>query len=218
VKLLEFQCRHRYASGFQLDLAFSLDSSVTALLGPSGSGKTTVLEFIAGVRRPQGGRICLGERVLFDSQSNAWLAPEARRIGMVFQDYLLFPHLTVERNLRYGLARRGRLTNVSVDQVAKLLDLDTLLARYPSTLSGGQRQRTALGRALLSGPQLLLMDEPLNAQDSELKSRILDYLERIIDELAVSVLMVTHDTGWVTKLSATCLQLDQGRLVSTAPT
>jgi molybdate transport system ATP-binding protein len=210
VSVLEFQCRHQYRSGFELDLTFALESGVTALVGPSGSGKTTVLEAIAGVFRPQQGRIKLDDRLLFDSQAGIFLPPEQRHLGIVFQDYLLFPHLSIERNLRYGMVRRGN-GRISMDQVVRLLDLDDLLNRYPATLSGGQRQRTALGRALLSSPQLLLMDEPFNAQDAELRSRILEYLERVLHEFAVTILMASHDTDAVNRLSAQCLQLAQGK-------
>ena len=139
MNILEFQCRHRYRSGFDLDAAFSLGAGVTALVGPSGSGKTTILEAIAGVLRPASGRIRLAEMTLFDSAAGTSIPPERRGVGCVFQDYLLFPHMSVQRNLRYGFKRRGT-GKISLEQVAKLLDLGDLLDRYPSTLSGGQRQ------------------------------------------------------------------------------
>jgi molybdate transport system ATP-binding protein len=215
MNILEFQCRHRYRSGFELDVAFALQEGITALLGPSGSGKTTILEAIAGVLRPASGRIRLDDRVLFDSEIETWLPPEERRVGIVFQDYLLFPHMSVERNLRYGMQRRGE-GRIPLEQVARLLDLGDLLERYPVTLSGGQRQRTALGRALLSGPRLLLMDEPLNAQDEELRSRIVDYLERVVHEFNVTTLLVSHDADAVKRLGARCLALANGRLIQPA--
>jgi molybdate transport system ATP-binding protein len=213
---LEFNCRHRYRSGFVLDAAFTADAPITALVGPSGSGKTTILEAIAGVLRPDSGRICLNGRTLVDAQARTWLPPEQRGVGCVFQDYLLFPHLSVERNLRYGMRRRGGPPD-AFDHAVELLELGDLLDRYPATLSGGQRQRTALARALLSGPRLLLMDEPLNAQDAELRSRILNYVERVVQEFSVPALLVSHDADAVTRLQAHCLQVREGRVTRAEP-
>jgi molybdate transport system ATP-binding protein len=217
MSILEFQCRHRYRSGFELDADFTLEPGVTALVGPSGSGKTTILEAIAGVLRPDSGRIRLAEATLFDSAAGTSVPPERRGVGCVFQDYLLFPHMSVQRNLWYGLKRR-RAGKVSLEQVAKLLDIGDLLGRYPSTLSGGQRQRTALGRAILCGPRLLLMDEPLNAQDIELRTRILDYLQRIVYDLAIPTLLVSHDVDAVARLGARCLQVRAGCVTETIAT
>jgi molybdate transport system ATP-binding protein len=215
--ILEFQCRHRYRSGFVLDAAFTLDPGVTALVGPSGSGKTTILEAIAGVLRPDTGRIRLAETTLFDSTAGTWISPERRGLGCVFQDYLLFPHMSVQRNLRYGLRRR-RAGKISLEQVAELLDLGDLLGRYPLTLSGGQRQRTALGRAILCGPRLLLMDEPWGAQDAELRTRILDYLQRIVYDLAIPTLLVSHDVDAVARLGARCLHVCAGCVTESSAT
>lgn len=217
MSILEFHCRHQYSSGFVLDAQFALETRVTALVGPSGGGKTTILETIAGLVRPDRGRIRLEDRTLFDSGIGTSIAPDRRGVGCVFQDYLLFPHMTVERNLRYGLKRRGR-GNISLEQVAELLDLGELLGRYPSTLSGGQRQRTALGRALLSAPRLLLMDEPINAQDAELRTRILEYLHRIVYDFAVPTLLVSHDIDAVQKLGARCLHVHAGHVTETGAT
>jgi molybdate transport system ATP-binding protein len=215
MNFLEFQCRHRYRSGFELEAAFALETGVTALVGPSGSGKTTILEMIAGVLRPDSGRIRLQEQTLFDSAARTWVPPERRGVGCVFQDYLLFPHMRVERNLLYGARRRAN-GRIPFDHVVKLLDLADLLHRYPSTLSGGQRQRTALGRALLCGPRLVLMDEPLNAQDAELRSRILDYLEGIVSDFALPILLVSHDADAVARLGARCLYVSKGRVTEDA--
>src|SRR5690606_35642680 len=154
---------------------------VTALVGPSGAGKSTILSLIAGLLRPEFGTIRLEGRVLLDTAAQVCVAPEGRQIGLVFQDHLLFPHLTVEQNLRYGLRRRPART-IEFAKLVAILELEGLLQRSPRTLSGGQRQRVALGRAMLRGPELLLMDEPLTALDERLKVQILDYLKRAIYE------------------------------------
>ena len=175
---LSFSCQHRFASGFELDATFETDSPVTALFGPSGSGKTTVLSMIAGILRPLAGTIRLGERTLLDTSSGVCLPPERRQFGVVFQDQLLFPHLSVADNLRYGQRRSKSLAqSIAYGCVVEVLELGDLVNRFPRNLSGGERQRVALGRALLGSPQLLLMDEPLSAVDVALKDRILTYLE-----------------------------------------
>lgn len=212
---LEFRCTHRYPTGFALDVAFSTDHSATALFGPSGSGKTSVLSMIAGLRQPDEGRIALGDRVLFDRAARIELPPERRRIGYVFQDHLLFPHRTVEGNLRYGLRRAGRVEpRIGFDRVADVLELRPLLARYPRNLSGGERQRTALGRALLSQPELLLLDEPWSALDDALKHRVLAYLERVQAEFALPMLLVSHDQAAVRRLAQWVVVLDRGRVAA----
>lgn len=156
---LSFDCRFRYPAGFALEARFEAGSGVTALFGPSAAGKSTVLSLIAGALRPETGSIRLGTRTFVDTRSGVWLAPEARRVGLVFQDQLLFPHLTVAQNLRFGAARRG-CRAVDFRQVVDMLAIGDVLDRVPASLSGGQKQRVALGRALLRGPDLLLMDEP----------------------------------------------------------
>jgi len=170
---LEFQCEHQYPGGFRLALEFSLRERFTALFGPSGCGKTSILSVIAGFLRPKAGRVVLKGRVLLETSKRISLRPEQRHVGFVFQDALLFPHLSVERNLRYGHHRRSRRV-VDFQRVVEVLEIGHLLKRKPRNLSGGERQRVALGRALLSGPELLLMDEPLAALDAPLKMRILD--------------------------------------------
>jgi molybdate transport system ATP-binding protein len=212
--LLEFDCRLSYAGGFVLDAAFHCQATVTVLSGPSGSGKTTILSAIAGLRAPERGKIQLAEVVLFDSSKGINLPAEARRIGYVFQDHLLFPHLRVRDNLLYGRRRRRRdAQSIDFDRVVEVLELGALLARLPHTLSGGQKRRVALGRALLSGPRLLLLDEPLTALDEGLKGRILDYIELILREWNVPTLYVTHDAGELERMAGQVVRLQGGRVV-----
>src|SRR5436309_3594081 len=157
MSLLDFRCQLTYPSGFHLDAAFAMDHPVTAICGPSGSGKTSILSIIAGLRRPDQGTVRLGKRLLEDRANGVHVAPEKRRIGYVFQDQLLFPHLSVRRNLLYGWKRRAAEARpVDFDRAVKILELTDCLERLPHTLSGGQRQRVALARALLCGPELLL--------------------------------------------------------------
>lgn len=213
MSLLEFGCRLRYPSGFQLDATFITDHGVTALFGPSASGKTSVLSVLAGLRRPDAGRIRLGSRLLYDSATGIYLPPEARRIGYVFQDHLLFPHLSVHRNLLYGWRRRpAQARPVDLVRVVQVLELAGVLDRLPHTLSGGQRQRVALGRALLYGPELLLLDEPLASLDEALKHRVLDYVEQILREWSIPTLYVTHDANEVRRLAQWVVVLGEGRV------
>lgn len=215
MSLLEFHCRLRYPSGFQLDAAFSTAGPVTALFGPSGSGKTSILSMIAGLRRPDGGMIRLGSRVLFDSAAGINQRPEARGIGYVFQDQLLFPHMSVRRNLLYGWRRRSlQARSVPLERVTRVLELQGVLERLPHTLSGGQRQRVALGRALLCGPELLLLDEPVASLDEPLKQRVLDYVEQILQEWRIPTLYVTHDAGEVKRFAQQVVVLEHGRVTS----
>ena len=164
--------------GFTLDVAFTAGRGITAVFGASGSGKTTILNVIAGLERADQGRIIVDDRVFFDSAARINLAPHRRNVGYVFQDALLFPHLNAAQNLRYGW-RKG--SSINFEQIVSLLGLNALLDRAPARLSGGERQRVAIGRALLSQPRLLLMDEPLAALDIERKQDILPYIENLRD-------------------------------------
>jgi molybdate transport system ATP-binding protein len=246
--LLEFDCRLRYPSGFQLNAAFATKEAATGLVGPSGSGKTTILSLIAGLRKPDAGQIRLGNRVLYDSSSGASLAANFRRIGYVFQDDLLFPHLNVRDNLLYGFRRRSTteandrpaasskpaaalkrvrrwLTPAAnagtrigeFDRVTRVLELTELLDRLPHTLSGGQRQRVAIGRALLSAPELLLLDEPLASVHAELKEQVLAFLEAILNEWRIPTLYVTHDLHELQRIGQWVVTLDNGRVLSQGP-
>jgi molybdate transport system ATP-binding protein len=214
---LHFDCRHRHRSGFALEARFDAGAGVTALFGPSGAGKSSILALIAGILRPAAGVIRLGTRTLVDTGAQVFLAPEQRRVGIVFQDHLLFPHLTVRQNLCFGRDRAGG-RRLDFARVVEILEIDTLLERLPDTLSGGQRQRVALGRALLRGPDLLLMDEPLAAVDASLKGRILRYLERAVAEWRLPTLFVSHDQADVRRLADHVVVLEAGKVVAAGDT
>jgi len=214
---LHFDCRFRHTSGFQLDLRFEAGGRLTALFGPSGSGKTTTLNLIAGLLRPDAGTIRLGSRVLVDRASGVCLPPEQRGIGYVFQDHLLFPHLSISDNLLFGHGRRSSRP-MDLDRVVNVLEIGELLSRRPATLSGGQRQRVALGRALLRGPELLLMDEPLASLDEGLKDRILTYLERVFAEWRIPVLLVSHDHVHVQRIADWVVVIEAGKAIAAGQT
>lgn len=213
MKRLSLHCAHRFAGGFAVDARLAASSQVTALFGPSGSGKTSILYMIAGLLRPQSGSITLGEQTWLDTKRGIDLKPEERRVGFVFQDQLLFPHLSVEQNLLYGRRRRGDAARaIPPERVIEVLELRELLARYPRNLSGGEKQRVALGRSLLSGPELLLLDEPLAALDEGLKDRVLAYLERVMAEWHVPTLYVSHNASEVRRLAEHVIVVEAGRV------
>jgi len=195
---------------FTLDLRVGLDQPITALFGPSGAGKTTVLDAIAGLRRPVAGSITINNRVLFDNAAGIDVPPHKRHVGYVAQEVALFPHMSVRRNVLYG-RREGQKLLLST--VASMLEIEPLLDRDVPQLSGGEKQRVALARALMSAPELLLLDEPLAAVDVERRRRILPYLERVRDELRVPIVYVTHDISEATQLADEVIVLEQGRVV-----
>jgi molybdate transport system ATP-binding protein len=197
---------------FALEAEFTAGGGITAIFGPSGSGKSTILNLIAGLTRPARGRIAVDGIVFADTAQGIAMPPHRRRIGYVFQDALLFPHLTVRRNLAYGRWFSGDRGPFGLDQIAKLLGIGHLLDRAPSTLSGGERQRVAIGRALLSNPRLLLMDEPLTALDIERKAEVIPYIERLRDELSLPVLYVSHAVDEVARLADRVIMLAGGRV------
>lgn len=198
---------HFERAGTCFAAAFAAPAGITALVGPSGAGKTTVLNLIAGLVRPTRGRIAVEGTVLFDSAQGLDLAPERRAAGYVFQDLRLFPHLNVRDNLRYGHRRAGARNWLTLDEAAEFLGLSLLLDRPPRTLSGGEAQRVAIGRALLSGPRFLLMDEPLTGLDADRRAEILPMIERIRDELGLPILYVSHDRAEVGRLADTVIDL-----------
>jgi molybdate transport system ATP-binding protein len=198
------------AGTFTLDLRTTLEARAVALFGPSGAGKTTVLETIAGLRRPRTGRIGIAGHVLFDARAGIDVPPRGRRVGYVPQDLALFPHLDVRRNVLFGATRGSRL---ALESVLSVLDIGGLLDRRLDGLSGGERQRVALARALMSAPDVLLLDEPLAALDTPLRHRILEDLRRVRDEIQIPLLYVSHDVSEVRRIAEWVVVLEQGRLV-----
>lgn len=202
---------------FDLQVAFTSPARHLALFGPSGSGKTSVLLAIAGLRRPDAGHIRLAGEQLFDSSAGVDVGTAQRGLGIVFQDGRLFPHLRVRDNLLYGQKRRTTGGTVDFDAAVQLLGLTELLARWPATLSGGEARRVAIGRALLSHPRALLLDEPLVGLHREARAQLLDYLRRLRDEIALPTLLVSHQTDEVQALADDVVILDDGRVVSQVP-
>lgn len=206
------------SSGFRLEASFTApDAGVTALFGRSGCGKTTLIQLVAGALRPDSGRIAVDGETFVDTKAGIFLPMERRGIGYVFQDARLFPHMSVETNLRYGERRAKRAHSIGFDAVVGMLGIGHLLKRRPHTLSGGERQRVAIGRALLSQPRMLLMDEPLASLDEMRKSEILPYLERLRDELRLPILYVSHSVEEVLRLSDKVAVLSEGRILASGP-
>jgi len=193
----------------RIEMAFTTGAGITALCGPSGAGKSSVLAAIAGLLRPDHGRVVVAGDVLYDSAAAIELPPEARACGVVFQDLRLFPHMSVEANLRYG-ERRAPFARRVIDfaEAVRFLDIAPLLNRRPGTLSGGEAQRVAIGRALLSGPRFLLLDEPLAALDVVLRDGIMALIERIGDEFALPMILVSHSANDVERLAEHVVSMD----------
>ncbi len=211
--MLELDIAHRLGD-FALDASLSVaEPGITAIFGRSGSGKSTLLNMIAGLLRPDAGRIAVDGRVLFDAEAGIDMPPERRRLGYVFQDARLFPHMTVRDNLDYGRRRvPPARRHVAFDQVLALLDIAPLLERRPARLSGGEKQRVAIGRALLASPGLLLMDEPLASLDAPRKAEILPFVERLHGELSTPIVYVSHAVDEVLRLADTIAVMDAGRV------
>ncbi len=205
--------------GFRLEVAFSASRGLTALFGRSGAGKTSVVKLIAGLLKPDRGCIRVDGRVLFDSEQGLDIAAYRRRIACVFQDARLFPHLSVRNNLLYGWRRCPvAARSIDPDRVMALLGIGALLDRRPGTLSGGEQQRVAIGRALLSSPVALLMDEPLTSLDAPRKAEILPYIERLRDELGTTIVYVSHAMEEVIRLADTVVMLRDGVVIGVGPT
>ena len=204
---------------FRLELPRIAMVRTLALFGPSGAGKTTTLDLVAGLLRPDAGTIRIGERVLFDHELGVNLPAYTRRIGYVPQDLALFPHLNVRRNVLYGARSRGveHRLEARLERVAKLLEIDSLLDRRVSALSGGERQRAALARALMTAPDLLLLDEPLASLDHDLRGRIMPYLEAIRDVIGTPFIYVSHSAEEVRRVAAWAVVLENGRVVAAGP-
>src|SRR5438445_6108622 len=221
--MLEVDIEHRLGT-FALDVHFRAGRGLTALFGRSGGGKTSVVNTIAGLISPHKGRIVVDGLVLTDTELGVRLPTHRRRIGYVFQEGRLFPHLSVRQNLLYGrwfappVDRKGGGRAGEVDQIVDLLGIGALLQRRPANLSGGEKQRVAIGRALLARPRLLVMDEPLASLDEARKTEILPYIERLRDEAGVPIVYVSHQVGEVARLATTMVVLSEGRVEAVGPT
>lgn len=213
--MLDVQVSRRQG-GFQVEAAFRTpDSGITALFGPSGAGKTSVINMVAGLTRPDRGRIVVRDRVLFDSRRGVDLPPEKRSIGCIFQDGRLFPHLTVRSNLSYGMKLVPACRRlIGLDQVVNLLGIERLLDRRPAKLSGGEKQRVAIGRALLTSPQLLLMDEPLSSLDEARREEILPFVAKLPRAFSIPILYVTHSVDEIRRLADCLVLMEAGRSVA----
>ena len=204
---------------FAVEAKFESAGRLTALFGPSGSGKSTLINLIAGLIRPDKGRITVDGRVLVDTQAGIFVPMHKRRIGMVFQDARLFPHMSVAGNLRYGRWFTPAAERYAdIDAVVDLLGIGPLLDRRPAKLSGGEKQRVAIGRALLASPKLLLMDEPLASLDDARKAEILPYIERLRDETKIPIVYVSHSIAEVARLASDVVVLAQGKVAAAGPT
>jgi molybdate transport system ATP-binding protein len=216
--MLEVDIQHRLGA-FRLDAHFRSGRGLTALFGRSGAGKTSIISAIAGLIRPQQGRIVIDDAVALDTERGICIPPHRRRIGYVFQEGRLFPHLTVKHNLMFGhwFAPGRERRNARLEHVVELLGIAPLLDRRPARLSGGEKQRVAIGRALLSSPRLLLMDEPLASLDARRKDEILPYLERLRDEAQVPIVYVSHSVAEVTRLATTIALISDGEVRAVGP-
>jgi molybdate transport system ATP-binding protein len=214
---LEVDLDHTRGS-FHITARFTAAPGLTALFGRSGSGKTTLVDIVGGLVRPDRGRVAVDGQVLLDTERGVFVPSHRRRIGYVFQDSRLFPHLSVRRNLLYGRwfnREAGSATDLA--SVVDLLGISHLLERRPQSLSGGEKQRVAIGRALLAHPQLLLMDEPLAALDEARRAEILPYIERLRDERGVPILYVSHSVAEVARLATTVVILTDGKVTAVGP-
>ncbi len=200
----------------KIDVAFQSEKArVIALYGPSGAGKTSVISMIAGLIRPDSGSIRLNGAVFYDSDKKTNMVPEKRRIGYVFQDGKLFPHLTVKSNLEYGMKLISRSDRkVGFDEVVSLLGIEQLLGRRPGKLSGGEKQRVAIGRALLTSPRLLLMDEPLASLDSSRKNELMPFIKKLRDQYQIPIVYVTHSQEEIFAVADGVVVMEAGRVKS----
>ena len=213
---LDVEIRHR-AWQFTLDVSFTAPAGITVLFGHSGAGKTSIINAVSGLLHPDEGRVVVDGQPLLDTAIGVNIPVHRRRVGYVFQDGRLFPHLTVRQNLTYGRWFARKSGTDTLRQITEMLDIGALLERLPSDLSGGEKQRVAIGRALLSAPRLLLMDEPLAALDDARKAEILPYLERLRDETSIPILYVSHSVSEVARLATTVVTLKAGRVVRSGP-
>ena len=214
--MLEVAVQKRVAN-FTIATEFSVEQGITCLFGRSGAGKTTIMKMIAGLVRPDSGRISLSGTDVFDSQNDLNKPPHARQLGYIFQEPRLFPHLTIKQNLLFGRWLRRPKDDINFDETVDLLGVAHLLSRRPVNLSGGEQQRVAIGRALLAGPKLLLMDEPLASLDNPRKQEILPYIERLQNQLDIPILYVTHALEEAARIASNIILLEEGRIAASGP-
>ena len=216
MSLIEFSAQRRF-DGITIEASFTADAGVTALFGASGAGKTTVVNMLAGLERPDAGRIVVGGIVLFDSDQGINLAPEHRRLGYVFQEDRLFPHFSVARNLTYGAKSTGpKAQSVEMGLVTTLLGLEPLLDRRPATLSGGEKQRVAIGRALLANPAILLMDEPTAGMVANEAHAVVELMGRLVEQ-GITLLLIEHNMNVVMAVSDNIVVLNFGEKIAEGP-
>jgi molybdate transport system ATP-binding protein len=200
---------------FDLDVDFRLGERVTALFGPSGAGKSTILNIIAGIVSPTNGRVVIDGECLFDSEQGINMPIYKRRIGLVFQDGKLFPHLTVEENLRYAFNLTSTdFRQFTYPQILDLVELGRLLKQKPHQLSGGEKQRVAIGRALLSSPRILMLDEPLASLDERLKKQILPFLKLVAEEISIPMIYISHSIDEVQQITTNIINMENGKALN----
>ena len=199
---------------FRLQAKFNVGGGITALFGPSGAGKTSIVRMIAGLKAPRAGSILVADRLLFDKAARINLAPRHRRIGYVTQQANLFPHLNVKQNLTFSRWAGRRKSAIEISNVCTILGIEKLLERWPANLSGGERQRVAIGRALLSDPSALLLDEPFSALDTKRKLEILPFLENVRDEFNIPMVYISHSVDEVTRLADNLVVMEQGNVTA----
>lgn len=198
---------------FELNISLQLNQRVTAIFGPSGSGKSTILGVIAGIIKPDSGRIVINNECLFDSRQHINTPIHERRIGLVFQDGRLFPHLNVAQNLSYAMHFVPKeQQQFNMEHIVQLLEIGPLLLQRPHQLSGGEKQRVALGRALLSSPRLLMLDEPLASLDDRLKNQILPFLKLIADEINIPMIYISHSKKEIMQITSNLIHILNGRI------
>lgn len=211
---LEVRVKHQLGNTL-IEVDFQTSSRLTALFGKSGSGKSSIINMIAGLVKPSQGRIVFEGKVLFDSELRLNVPTHKRRIGYVFQEGLLFPHLTVEQNLNFGRKFNGSAP--ASNNIISLLGLEALLKRKPNNLSGGEKQRVAIGRALMASPSLLLMDEPMASLDEARKAEILPYIETLRDEIKIPIIYISHSVEEVMRLAGDVIYIDGGKIIAQGP-
>lgn len=205
---------HKKLPSFELRIDLTLDNRILAIVGPSGAGKTTLLQCVAGLKKPTGGEIKIGDKVVFSSEQQICVPTRQRRIGYVFQDYALFPHMTVEQNILYGKQKKERSAErkLAANDILETLKIGHLKSRYPMEISGGEKQRVALARALMTEPELMLLDEPLSALDQNTRDKLQQELLKVQNQWQIPFILVTHDMREAEILGDQIIKIDQGKM------